>query len=196
MLESVIPDKEVYDIMHVPELPLRHPGCRSDVFSLEQMLGDSFSSSDIRHPLVVPSDVGVEPFTILPPTRNHKHTLTPHQFKNFLRDVSGAAISSPSADYHALVVVEVDKACRYLAQHEKIISITNVKEMKFFDGLLTLRDHYLSAEVNLRAADSMKLAGKEVLIKAGGMYAELVEQHIVMTERVIFFGMSKIIYGG
>lgn len=71
-----------------------------------------------------------------------------------------------------------------MARAEKIISVALGKEVKFSDGLLTLRDCYLSAEVNLRAVGSMKLAGEKVLMKASSMYAELVEQHRTVTDRV------------
>ncbi|CAH1449652.1 unnamed protein product [Lactuca virosa] len=59
------------------------------------------------------------------------------------------------------------------------------EEVKFFLWILTLRDRYLSVEVNLWAADSMKLDGEEVLMKEGGMYVELVEQHRAVIGMVV-----------
>lgn len=55
------------------------------------------------------------------------------------------------------------------------------RDLKFFDGLLTLPDRFLATEVNLWVSKGMKLASEEMLLKAGEMYANLsIRYHDIM----------------
>lgn len=64
---------------------------------------------------------------------------------------------------------ELDEACWFIARAQKIISVALGRDLKFFDGLLTLQDRFLDVEVNLRLAEGMKLASEEMLVKAAEM---------------------------
>lgn len=72
---------------------------------------------------------------------------------------------------------ELDEACRFIARAEKIIFILLGWDLKYFDVLLTLRDRFLVAEVNLQVAEGMKLASKEMLVKVGEMYDNMSIHH-------------------
>lgn len=46
-------------------------------------------------------------------------------------------------------------------------------DLKFFDGLLTLPDWFLAAEVNLCVVEDIKLASEEILEKSREMYSDI-----------------------
>lgn len=74
---------------------------------------------------------------------------------------------------YVLFEEELDEAYWFIACDEKIISAVLGRDLKFFDGLLTLRDRFLDVEVNMRVFEGMKLASEEMLVKVGEMYVEL-----------------------
>lgn len=76
-----------------------------------------------------------------------------------------------------LLEEELDEVRRFVACAEQIISTVLGRDLKFFDRLLTLRDHFLVPDVNLRVVDGMKLAIEEMLVKAKEIYADLSTRH-------------------
>ncbi|CAI9265975.1 unnamed protein product [Lactuca saligna] len=108
--------------------------------------------------------------------RKCKRLLTPLHFEQFLCEVSQGHryVSSLPSEYVAPnPAKELDEACRLIANVENIIYIVLRQELKFFDGLLTLRDRFLGANITLWFAKGMKLASEEMLLKVGEMYVDL-----------------------
>ena len=95
MLEGVIPDKDVGNITLVLRSPLRLPSFASNMFSLEQLLVDSSSPFVVLPLPYVPSGDGVGSSIGSSFSHKRKCTLTPHQFKDYLRDVFGHPFLHP-----------------------------------------------------------------------------------------------------
>ncbi|CAI9280921.1 unnamed protein product [Lactuca saligna] len=77
---------------------------------------------------------------------------------------------------------ELDEACQSIAYAKDIISITIGKKSKLFDWLLIFRDQYISAEVNMRSGEGMKLVGEELLFKVGKLHGELIDHCRIASE--------------
>ncbi|CAH1434540.1 unnamed protein product [Lactuca virosa] len=84
---------------------------------------------------------------------------------------SSSVLNAPPGGCPSCVLYEeeLDEACRFIVGAEKIISVVLGRDLKFFDGLLTLRYGFLAEEVNLRVAEGMKLASDEMMVKAREM---------------------------
>ncbi|CAH1446064.1 unnamed protein product [Lactuca virosa] len=149
VVDDVVPDRDVDQMTSTLESPITFPGFGPNSFSIDKLL-------DISCPVI--GSVQVDSSTsvgVVPP----------------------GSVSSSGCPYCVLYEEDLEEACWFIARAEKIISATLRRDLKFFDGLLTLQDWFLDAEMNLRVAEGMKLASKEMLVKAGEMYVDLSIRH-------------------
>ncbi|CAH1418725.1 unnamed protein product [Lactuca virosa] len=176
---DVIPDRDVDPVIVVLESPIRLMGFGPDAFSVDQLMETSCPLIGPLHDGFSNSLEGVST-NVFSPSRKCKQLLTPYQFEQLLREVSQVSprcasllslghTAPKSADRFPSCIMfeeELDEAYRFIAHAENIISTVLRQYLKFFDGLLTLRDRFLVVDVNLRVAKGMNLASEEMLVKS------------------------------
>ncbi|CAH1453592.1 unnamed protein product [Lactuca virosa] len=160
MLDDVIPNPDMDPVIVIPDSLVILFGFGSDAFSVDQLF-ETFC------PLIAPSHIGSSCF------------------------VDGVSIDVPCASRKygrpsfILFEEELDEACRLIARVENIISTMLERDLKFFDGLLTLRDQLLVVKFNLRVAKGMKLVGEEMLLKVREIYANLSIRYYDIVAKVV-----------
>ncbi|CAH1442929.1 unnamed protein product [Lactuca virosa] len=145
---DVVLDRNVDQMNVTPESPPVLLGFGPNAFTIEQLL-------DTSSPIIGSVQVGYSSSTrVVPPV---------------------GVSSSRKCGFPSCVLLEeeLNEACLFIPCAEKIIFAVLGRDLKFFDGLLTLRDRFLAARVNVRVVEGMKLAREEMLVKVGEMYADL-----------------------
>ncbi|CAH1453008.1 unnamed protein product [Lactuca virosa] len=149
--------------------------------------------TELAHPPVSP------PSTIL---GKRKRSSFSHQFSDFLHGITDKYVSKanglvelqsssgPIVDWSCrscnMLQEELDEACQVIARDEDILVVVNRKESKFYDGLVSLHDRYLYAEVNLCGAEGTKSAGEEIFLEAVKYHAEMRDRFCTTSERISF----------